>query len=346
MKMALLPWILAGGLALGFLPLAAQPAPKGEEIADRIMRSACFLVVEHTDKVRNGRISVARGTGSLIVNGRRKIVLTNYHVVGTYDDVCVMFPLRKPNGDLIAEPMTYIENRKNPQYAVLGKVIDRLPEKDLALIELKTQELPSHLRPLPLAEKAPKPASTVHTMGNPAASGMWSYTKGEVRTVYETTRFFPLDGEQLRVTARVVDTSNPLSGGDSGGPLVNDRCELVGVVQSVASQASSLSSNIAIEEVWAFLKKNRLEKEVQRGARDMASAKEEQPKATKPALAASSTKPAPSDDEKKALAERYAAGKLKLARQLAGKERREMLEEIIEKYPGTKAAIEAKELLK
>lgn len=326
--------------------------PKGEDIVERMLRSTCFLIVEHTDKVRNGRMPYARGSGSLIINnGRRKVILTNYHVVGkNYEDVCVMFPVRKPGGELVAEPQFYIDNRKNPQYAVLGKVLDRWPEKDLALIELKTADsmrspdLPARLRAIPIAEKSPKQASTVHTLGNPAASGLWSYTKGEVRTVFETERPFQLpDGELLTVRSRVIDTNNLLSGGDSGGPLVNDRFEQVGVVQSVATNGQGIASAIAVEEIWSFLKKRGLDKEAQATARQTISAPEEVVKATKPAPTVTATKM--SEDDKKAQQEQYAARKLKQAKQLAGAQRREILEEVIEKYPGTKAAAEAKELL-
>jgi S1-C subfamily serine protease len=346
MKLAKLSSLSLLLLGLALAPLAwaqtKSDPPKGEDVVDRMMRSTCFLIVEHADKVRAGRMPYARGSGSLIVNNsRRKVVLTNYHVVGKYDDVCVMFPVRKPGGDLIAEPQFYIENRKNPQYALAGKVLDRWPEKDLAMIELKPLKWPDHLRALPLAEKSPRQASTVHTMGNPAQSGLWSYTKGEVRTVFEAERMFPLpDGTTLTVSSRMIDTNNLLSGGDSGGPLVNDRFEQVGVVQSVTA-SGGIASAIAVEEIWAFIKRNKMEREVQAGARTTISAPDEaaRPKKSAP------TMPELSAEEKKAQQERYAAAKLKQARQLSGAERKEFLEEIIEKYPGTKAAAEAKELL-
>lgn len=331
--------LLALALAPAFGQSKAEP-PKGEDVVARMMRSTCFLLVEQRDRIRNGRVPVTRGSGSLIVDKQRKIVVTNYHVVGKYDEVWVLFPVLKSNGEPEADPDKYGKNRA--EWGILGHVLDRWPEKDLALVELRVPKLPERLRPLPLAEKSPPRASMVHTMGNPAASALWSYTNGNVRSVEEMTRTFPLEGETLRVNARFVDTTNPLAGGDSGGPLVNDRLEQVGVAQSVANNASSMSCFIGIEEVWALLRRNKLDKLAQQGARTVVSAKEEKPPT--PSKAAEPKAPM-SPDDLKAKQERHAAGLLKLAKELTGAQRKDYLNDLIIRYPGTKAAAEAQELL-
>ncbi len=355
-------WLMACGMLTA--PLLSEQS-KGEDIIDRMKRSTAFIV---TLSERNGRTMYRRGSGSLIIKDpRRNIVLTNYHVVTRSPEAFVMFPVRKPNGDLIAEPQSYLNNLKDPSVSFPGKVIATWPEKDLALIDLGPIRLPNHLKPLPLAEKSPRQATVVHTMGNPAASGMWSYTKGEVRTVFEKNANFNIDGEMLKVTARVIDTSNPINKGDSGGPLVNDRFEQVGVAQSMSVDAQSVSTFIAVEEIWALLDKAKLRTLAQQISRNHSLAlargnkngsmddddnnsttssiteKQSDKKATTSTKSESSPK-----EDPQAKAERIAATKLKQAKsfqsfgQLANAI--ETLDEILEQYPNTKAAAEAKEL--
>ncbi len=345
--------------------VASAQSGKGEDVIDRMKRSTAFIV---TMVERQGRMMARRGSGSLIIkDARRNIVLTNYHVVLKSSEAYVMFPVRKPNGDLIAEPESYLRSLKDPAVSFPGKVIITWPEKDLALIDLGPIRLPNHLRPLPLAEKSPRQAAVVHTMGNPAASGMWSYTKGEVRTVFDKSSSFALDGETLRVNARVIDTSNPINRGDSGGPLVNDRFEQVGVAQSINLEAQSVSTFIAVEEIWALLDKAKLRTIAQQITRNHAAAlargikgggldEDETSTATSATEEGSAEKKTASKgageatppEDPKAKAERLAAAKLKQAKlfQTAGQAANavETLDEILEKFPDTKAAAEAKEL--
>ena len=349
-------WVLALGLVLG-LAAAAAPTPipaaqvKGEDVADRMLRSTALILRPRPDKMQGGRIPYNRGTGSLILNSSsRRVVLTNFHVVGRPirgepHQVFVLFPVRRSNGDVIAEFEKYLDALDDPRVAIVGTVIDFVPEVDLALIELNRQQpLPPTLRALPLADRSPRPATTVHTMGNPGASGLWSYTKGEVRTVFDKRMAFMLEGERINVQARVIDTTNPINKGDSGGPLVNDRFEQVGVAQSISTEAQNVSTFIAVEEVWKLLEKNKLRSLVARGSG--ATASSDETKATAPTRPATAARPTQPDDPQRA--ERQAAAKLSQAKLFHADgqvtDALEVLADVIERWPDTRAGGEAKRL--
>jgi S1-C subfamily serine protease len=72
-------------------PLPARRRQSGDEIYRRLVKSCVY--------VRNWRSS---GSGSLIHN-QRKLVLTNYHVVGESAEVYVSFPCYDRSGKLIVE---------------------------------------------------------------------------------------------------------------------------------------------------------------------------------------------------------------------------------------------------
>lgn len=324
---------------------------RSEDIAERMLRSTAFIVRPRPDKMVGGRLPFNRGSGSLIVNsGGRRIVLTNFHVVGRAlrgepHVVYVMFPIRRPNGDVVSEVEKYMDALEDTRVSFVGTVLDIVPELDLALIELNRQQsLPPHIRPLALADRSPRQGAGVHTMGNPGVSGLWSYTKGEVRSVYDKRVPFILDGERINVQARVIDTTNPINKGDSGGPLVNDKVEQVGVAQSIANEAQAVSTFIAIEEVWKVIDKNKLRGLVVRGAATTAARETTKPVESKSAAAGAT--PTEAEDPQKA--ERLAAAKLKQAKLFLNdgqvQDALEVLADVIERWPNTKAAAEAKNL--
>src|SRR5690242_15673555 len=90
---------------LGVLPIVAPPA-RGEEktlprkqIVQRTLRSTALLAY----RMPNG--ALMRGTG-FVVDSRRKLLITNHHVVGKQDYVNVVFPMYR-DGSLVAEFAEY-----------------------------------------------------------------------------------------------------------------------------------------------------------------------------------------------------------------------------------------------
>jgi tetratricopeptide (TPR) repeat protein len=218
---------------------AARLAPSPGEIYDQALHATALV-----------HAGPRQGTGWL-ADAARKLLVTDYHVVGKEESVTVVFPDFK-DGKLIAESRYYRENgpalaRKGR--AVRGQVVTADPGRDLALVRLAS--VPDDVSPLRMAHEAAGPSDRVHSVGNPGASdAFWVYTSGTVRQVYHN-RFRYQDGQQI--DARVLETQAPLNPGDSGGPVVNDRGEVVGVNAAGKVNAQLVSLCIDVSEVRALL---------------------------------------------------------------------------------------------
>jgi len=339
MHRKLQPVLWTSMLSFVLLALATQPAhAQGDKIYDRILKSTVWIIVPMKDRpAPQGGFYFRSGTGTLI-DGQKKIVLTNYHVVQEATEIVVLFPAYGKDGKIVPERKHYLDMLSKGQ-TIACKTIAKEPSVDLALITL--EGIPNGAKVMALAKDAVSPGQQIHSVGNPGASGaLWVYTPGKVRQVYQKQFKSGGEGVELYIDAKVVETDSPTNPGDSGGPLVNDRGELVGVTQGGARNAQSVSTFIDLTEVRTLLKKYSIRPIIATGG---AVAKEE----TKPA----EEKPAPptktvSADEQK---ERQAMFKLKNAQQFASdgdvRSATEYCEEILTKFPGSKAATDAKALL-
>lgn len=317
--------VLAAASSVATRPIRAQ-SDSTEKIYQRLLKSTVWVVVPKTKDASTNRLLVSTGSGSLVDRARR-LVLTNYHVVGKdADTVLVAFPVHENGKSGAVAERSYYQRLLSNGRGIRGKVIAREPKCDLALIEL--ERVPEDARQLPLAHDSPSPGQDVHSIGNPGQSGaLWVYTPGKVRQVYHHKWRAGTGKESFELDARVVETQSPINRGDSGGPLVNNKGELVGVTQGHLLDAQQISLFIDVSEVRKFLGSKKLLP---------APAKETH-------SLASNNEPKPVDDETKA------ARRLQFAKTLAmdGKLERakSYCEEILETYPKTKAAEGAKELL-
>src|SRR5262249_27508585 len=216
-------------------PLAADDTPR-KNIYQRTL-PATALVLANTGQPG----ATLAGTG-WVVDRDRRLLVTNYHLVGNQDRVNVVFPLYE-NGRLVAERSAY---RNAPR--VRGSVLDVDPRRDLALVELES--LPAGVTALPLAKEPPGPGDLVHSVGNPTSSdALWVYTSGTVRQVYH--KKFTAGG--ATTAPRVVETQSPITPGDSGGPVVNDQGEVVAVTAATNRAAQLVSVCIEVGEVRDFV---------------------------------------------------------------------------------------------
>lgn len=227
---------------------AANPTPPQTDAGVSVYRKVLPATVWVVSERGPGRF--ATGSGSLVDHGRR-LVLTNYHVVGNQKDATVFFPQFDRNHQLITDRKAYVERRRD--WGIPAEVVELDREADLALLRL--ERLPAGVTALPLAAASPDPGQPVHSIGNPGRSGaLWVYTEGKVRQVYTKKWKAQLEPRQVvEFQARVIETSSPTNPGDSGGPLVNDRGELVGVTQGGAVDAQLLSIFIDVSEVRRLL---------------------------------------------------------------------------------------------
>lgn len=184
------------------------------------------------------------GTG-VLVDGPRKLVITNFHVVGEARAAIIFFPATK-DGRTAVDRKHYVDNVKT--LGIRGRIVAVDRKRDLALIQL--DKLPEGVEPAKLAAASPTPGDSVESIGNPGSSdALWVYTSGTVRSVYR---------KQFRTGAgdhefTVVETQSPINTGDSGGPVVNMAGELVAIAQAIAPNARLVSYSVDITEVKGFL---------------------------------------------------------------------------------------------
>jgi len=315
---------------------AAQNAKKtdsadsGEKVYTSTLHSTVWIVMPV------GPTRARTGSGSLI-DANRRLILTNFHVVGDDETGFVSFPIFQ-NGKLVAERDAY----RAPGRRIPAKVVARDPKRDLAVLQLEGP-VPAEARAVKLAKDSPSPGQHVHSIGNPGASGaLWVYTEGSVRQVYHN-KIHSMDrdtGKAFDIDARIVETQSPVNAGDSGGPVVNDKGELVAVVHGHLSdaQARSVSIFIDVSEVRDLLV-----------SRHFAKAPPKEPDKPVEAQPASQEEKVKTEEDVAAKKERDAARQLKYVKMFINDGKKDLArkhcEEIIEKYPDTKAAKEAKEFL-
>jgi hypothetical protein len=233
-----LPLIALPVTAVVLIPGFAPADEEGAKVYKDLLKSICWI---HSPRTGG---KVATGTGSLVDLDRR-LVLTNYHVVGDRDIVKVMFP-RTEKGKVVAERDFYRDRFR--RYGIVGKVVYRDKKADLALVQL--EGLPEGVQAIKLAPESAEAGQSVHSVGNPGDSGaLWVYTPGKVRQVYHKKWKAKMGDDVADFEADIVETDSATNPGDSGGPLVNDKGQLVGVTQGGAIGARLLSTFIDVAEV-------------------------------------------------------------------------------------------------
>jgi hypothetical protein len=270
-------WCLRSLIGSAFLALgavAAQPEPKveapapitdaGVKVYRQVLPSTVWV---HSER---GAGKLATGSGSLIDRGRR-LILTNYHVVGEVKRATVFFPAFEGKR-VVPERKFYLD--RAGKFGISGDVLEVDKAADLALIRI--DRLPEGVPAMPLAAESPDPGQAVHSLGNPGRSGaLWVYTPGKVRQVYSKSWKARLDERTVHTfEARVIETDSPTNPGDSGGPLVNDKGELVGVTEGGATDAQLLSLFVDLSEVKKLMRR--------RSVTALRSAEDEPPKPKDP----------------------------------------------------------------
>lgn len=214
----------------------------GAAIYQRTVLSTAWL---HTNR--------GEGTGSVVEHDGKKLIVTAYHVVHQANTIRAIFP-KFLNGKVLANQAQY--HRDGPPSdeepsAITCTLWAVDASLDLAILE--PLSLPKQISPLQIARESAAAGAKVHTIGgHPAGTqGLWSYTGGEVRQVAQGNFRFR-NGQQI--TAKIVETTNPVNHGDSGGPLVNSKCQLVGVTSGGVDGANSIAKFIDVGHVRDMLK--------------------------------------------------------------------------------------------
>ena len=188
--------------------------------------------------------ATSSGTG-VLVDSEKKLLITNFHVVGDARTAVVFFPEMK-DGKPEVERKKYLE--KVGKIGIKGRVLAVDRQRDLALIELS--KLPKDVKAITLADDSAGSGESVKSIGNSGSTeALWVFTAGSVRNVYQ---------KQFRTGAgehdfMVCETQSPINPGDSGGPVVNQKGELIGISQSLAPKARLITYCVDITEVKTFL---------------------------------------------------------------------------------------------
>lgn len=207
------------------------------EIYRKVLSSTAWVLSRSSGETSSG-------TG-VLVDAERRLVATNFHVVGEARTAVLFFPELR-DGQPIVTRQHYLDNVK--RLGVRGRVIAVDRKRDLALIEL--DKLPAEAIAIPLATDSISPGATVSSIGHPGATeALWVFSSGTVRAVYQKT-FRTGAGEH---EFKVVDTQAPINSGDSGGPVVNSQGELVAIAQAISPSSRLVSFNVDISEVREFL---------------------------------------------------------------------------------------------
>lgn len=215
----------------------ATNASADVEIYNKTLKSTAWVLAKTGGETSSG-------TG-VLVDTQKKLLITNFHVVGEARAAVVFFPEMK-NDKPIVDRQHYLKNVK--KLGIRGRVLGVDRQRDLALVEL--DRLPEGAEALPLAPDSIGPGEDVQSIGNAGSSdALWVYTSGTVRSVYQ---------KQFRTGAgehdfMVVETQSPINSGDSGGPVVNNKGELVAISQAISPKARLVSYSVDVSEVKTFL---------------------------------------------------------------------------------------------
>ncbi|HJQ15440.1 MAG TPA: serine protease [Allosphingosinicella sp.] len=176
------------------------------------------------------------GLGSGVLVGADGKIVTNAHVVGSSDEVGVIF-----------KPVTEGVEIKEADVRV-GRVVRRDEVADLALIQVDS--VPPSAKPLAVGSVSSIPVgSDVHAIGHPTGE-VWTYTRGVVSQIRRKYQWSIED--RLEHEAMVVQTQTPINPGNSGGPLLNDQLQVVGI-NSFSDEGEGLNFAISGDDVNAFL---------------------------------------------------------------------------------------------
>jgi serine protease Do len=202
--------MLAAVLAIG----VAAAGSNGERLVERV-KASVFTIEVHSG---GSEAKSVLGSGYLVSRGG--LVVTNYHVVGSY----------------VSDPSRFQIRAKNQAGVHAARLVCFDIFNDLALLAIPSVEA----KPIPLADKAPARGSPIVALGNPMGLGL-SLIEGV------------FNGHADKGFVDRLLVSMPLNSGMSGGPILDPAGHVVGTNVAVMWLANSLSFGVPVEKVRLLL---------------------------------------------------------------------------------------------
>lgn len=185
-------------------------------------------------------------TAGVVIDTKRRLVLTSAAGVGPFDRVGVAFPLTN-NGQVVGERDAY----RDPVAVHLSKcwhvgtVLYRDAARDLALLQLDS--LPDGVVAVKVSDAMPAVGDSVSAVSHPTGTEfVFAHATGSVK---QRGRF-ALTREGRKVPAVVYQL--PAQATSPGGPIVNSSGELVGVL-SAKDAPALVGYAVRTDEVRAFV---------------------------------------------------------------------------------------------
>ena len=232
-------------------PETNNPSVSNTDVYKKALLSACWI--RHAVRDENGFERETNGSGC-VFDRKRRLIITNYHVVDGLTDVEVYFPAYRDD-KVITSGKHYIFEK----LAKKGTVLKREKSLDLAVVQVDA--LPDETKAVPFADRSPEQGTPVHMVGGkPVGAGneVFGYGRGLVRGNSRGT-YNIVDGTTqqviLTIDGRVIRSNMPSNPGDSGAGVVNDEGYLVGVNNANAEGVGN-SLHVDISEVKRFLRNN------------------------------------------------------------------------------------------
>jgi serine protease Do len=202
--------------------------PSDVELAvEQVRPAVVFLAVQVQASGPFGTPEEQEGVGSGVIIDQEGHILTNNHVVDGATTIDVVLP----------DGRTFE-----------GQVLGRSPQRDLALIEIQTDE------ELPVAELGVSEdlriGQSVVAIGNALGlPGGPTVTTGVVSALGRTIE--PGMGNPLM--ENLIQTDAAINPGNSGGPLINLNGEVIGVNTARIQQAEGIGFAVAVDTARTFI---------------------------------------------------------------------------------------------
>ena len=217
-----------------------RPDRPAQQIHDEAIHAVVWIATD----LGNGW--VGKGSGVLI-DERRRLIVTNEHVIENARRIYVFFPWQDTNGVLNKDEDFYLENWdwfETKGYATYGQVVAQNVRNDLAIVQLA--QIPPTAREIKHdfsrnVEDGMRRGDTVHILGNPGTR-LWNWTHGTFLTPQQIC--LPSGGACLAM-------EGDAEGGNSGGPVLNGQGTLIGIL--TAGTDETLAAAAPAKNVKALL---------------------------------------------------------------------------------------------